>query len=177
MPDEWPTPSGGKPPITAIGAAMKPKHRRLVGIGAALFAMGLGVAVILYAFNDSLVFFYTPGQLAEKRGEAGFDSRRALRIGGLVKNGSVENYAPNHLRFTVTDFTSELVVEYEGLVPSLFREGQGVVAQGTLLPDGQLKATQILAKHDENYMPREVREALKQSGRWRDGEAYPGTMP
>lgn len=149
---------------------MKPKYKRLRFLLLSVAAMGLGLAGILYAFNDNLVFFYTPTQLQEKQQQPGFNTSRALRIGGLVKQGSVQN-VEGGIRFVVTDLTQDLSVTYRGMVPSLFREGQGVVAQG-VLKDGALEASQILAKHDENYMPREVAEALKKSGRWRETGGY-----
>lgn len=145
---------------------MKAKHRRLGIVLASLAVMALGATAILTAFNDSLVFFYTPSQLTQKKAEENFNPSRELRIGGLVKQGSVKNLTNGGIRFIVTDLTDDLTVTYKGLVPSLFREGQGVVAQGMLNADGTLAARIILAKHDENYMPREVVEALKASGRW-----------
>ena len=151
---------------------MKPKHQRLIVVLVSLAVMAGGLAAILSAFNDSLVFFYTPTQLTEKSAVPGFNSQRALRIGGIVKAGSVRNLADGGIAFTVTDLTNELPVTYRGLVPSLFREGQGVIAEGTLTEAGGMVATTILAKHDEKYMPREVVEALKASGRWREDGGY-----
>jgi cytochrome c-type biogenesis protein CcmE len=145
---------------------MKPKYRRLRFLFLSLLAMGLGLAGILYAFSDNLVFFYTPTQLLEKQHMAGFDASRQLRIGGLVKAGSIHSLQGGGVRFTVTDLHKEIRVLYRGLLPSLFREGQGVVAQGALQQDGSIVATTILAKHEETYMPREVVEALKKSGKW-----------
>ncbi len=145
---------------------MKAKHRRLWIVLAAMAVMALGAGAILTAFNDSLVFFYTPSQLLERQAAGHVAPMRTMRVGGLVKVGSVENLPAGGIRFVITDLTSELPVTYNGLVPSLFREGQGVVAQGVLASDGVLSAQTILAKHDENYMPREVVEALKASGRW-----------
>ncbi len=134
--------------------------------------MALGVSAILYAFNDNIVFFYTPTQLAQKKQESGFNASRSMRIGGIVKTHSVKNLPVGGLRFAITDLTADIVVTYTGLVPSLFREGQGVVAQGKLSEDGSLVAETILAKHDENYMPREVVDALKASGRWQEEGGY-----
>ncbi len=151
---------------------MKPKHRRLIFIVASLAVMGAGLTAILYAFNDNIVFFYTPSQLAEKRLDKGFDSKRSMRIGGLVKQGSIKNLAAGGVDFTITDLTADMQVTYHGLVPSLFREGQGVVAQGKLDENGRMIAETILAKHDEKYMPREVVEALKASGRWEEDGGY-----
>lgn len=137
-----------------------------------LAVMGIAAAAILYSFRDNMVFFYTPSQLAEKRQEATFNSKRPMRIGGMVKKGSVKNLKDGGVRFVVTDFSADISVTYRGFVPSLFREGQGVVAQGTLGEDGSMVASNILAKHDEKYMPREVVEALKASGQWQEGEEY-----
>ncbi len=146
---------------------MKPKHRRLLFLLGALVVMGGAVALILSSFEDNLVFFYTPTQLTEKQKTPDFRADRALRIGGLVKAGSVKNDTDNTLHFVITDLSHEVSVTYRGLVPSLFREGQGVVAQGTLAADGSIAAETILAKHDEKYMPREVMEELKKSGEWK----------
>ncbi len=151
---------------------MKAKHKRLLWVVASLILMVLATGAILYALRDNMVFFYTPSQLAEKRQQANFDSERALRIGGLVKQGSIINLPQGGMRFTITDLSADISVSYRGMVPSLFRENQGVVAQGMLAADGSLLATTILAKHDEKYMPRSVVEALKASGKWKEGDAY-----
>lgn len=145
---------------------MKPKHQRLRVVVLSLLVMAGAAAMLLKSFQDNLVFFYTPTQWQEKSTTPGFDATREVRIGGLVKQGSIESHG-NELHFMVTDLTHDMPVAYRGMVPSLFREGQGVVAQGTL-ENGTLRATTILAKHDENYMPREVVEQLKASGRWQD---------
>lgn len=150
---------------------MKPKHARLLFILGSLVVMGIAAAAILYSFRDNMVFFYTPTQLAEKRHTPGFDATHELRIGGLVKAGSIHNLKDGGIRFTVTDLKAELDVNYHGLVPSLFRDGQGVVAQGTLNVDDTMDAANILAKHDEKYMPRDVVEALKASGEWKEDTA------
>jgi cytochrome c-type biogenesis protein CcmE len=147
---------------------MKPKHARLLFLLCCALAMGFATLLILRSFRDNMIFFYTPGELAEKMREPGFDASRPLRIGGLVKKHSVENLKTGGVRFTVTDLKNDLPVTYKGLVPSLFREGQGVVAQGKLTPGGTLDADTILAKHDETYMPRQVVDALKKSGRWQE---------
>jgi cytochrome c-type biogenesis protein CcmE len=143
---------------------MKPKHQRLRFVLLSMLVMGIGAALLLRTFSDNLIFFYTPTQWLEKSVEPGFDASRELRIGGLVKKGSIEDHAAE-MRFIVTDLTSEVEVTYRGMIPSLFREGQGVVAQGHF-DNGVFRAKTILAKHDENYMPREVVEQLKASGRW-----------
>lgn len=151
---------------------MKPKHKRLLMVTGSVALMAVAAAAILYSLKDNLVFFYTPTQLAEKKAAAEFDGSRPLRVGGLVKQGSVVNLPEGGIRFTITDLSQELPVTYRGLVPSLFRDNQGVVAQGTMGEDGILNAETILAKHDENYMPREVVDALKASGRWEEGATY-----
>lgn len=149
---------------------MKAKHRRLRFVLISLLAVSAGAALVLYAFRDSLVFFYTPSQWQEKRLEAGFDYDRELRIGGLVKEGSVKDRKGGGIRFVVTDLKGDMKVTYQGFVPSLFREGQGVVAQGVVNEKGVMTASSILAKHDENYMPKEVYEELKRSGKWEGGK-------
>lgn len=146
---------------------MKPKHQRLVIVLAAVAMMAVGATLILRSFGEYLVFFYTPEQLAEKLKEPGFDPAREMRLGGLVKTGSVVTQKDGSIRFIVTDLHQERNVRYRGLLPTLFREGQGVVATGTLDAEGIFAAREILAKHDENYMPKEVAEALKKSGRWK----------
>ncbi|MBY0406267.1 MAG: cytochrome c maturation protein CcmE [Rickettsiales bacterium] len=125
------------------------------------------VLFTLQAFRDNIVFFYSPSDVISKKPEAG----RAMRLGGLVKDGSVDKTG-ERVRFVVTDGAEDIVVVYTGLLPNLFREGQGVVAQGALSAQGEFVATQILAKHDETYMPREVVESLKKAGRWK-GDAAP----
>ncbi|MFN7401947.1 MAG: cytochrome c maturation protein CcmE, partial [Alphaproteobacteria bacterium] len=116
---------------------------------------------------EHLIFFYTPAQLALKQKDPQFDSSRPMRLGGLVKSGSVISQKDGGIRFKVTDLEHEITVEYRGLLPTLFREGQGVVATGILKDDRIFYAREILAKHDENYMPKEVAEALRKSGRWK----------
>jgi cytochrome c-type biogenesis protein CcmE len=142
---------------------MKPKQRRLAFVVAAMVALGGAVALVLNAFEDSLVFFYSPTELADKE----FSEGRRLRIGGLVEEGSVERHGDGlTITFRVTDLSNALPVTYTGMLPDLFREGQGVIAEGYATADGTFKADSILAKHDENYMPPEVAEALKASGQW-----------
>jgi cytochrome c-type biogenesis protein CcmE len=151
---------------------MRPKYRRLQKVLLGLAAASVGLGAILYAFNDSLVFFYTPTQLVEKLQSGTFDAGRAFRIGGIVEEGSISSLPDGGIRFVITDLTNERPVIYKGMVPSLFRENQGVVAQGVLDEQGVMLAATILAKHDEKYMPREVVEALKASGRWREDGGY-----
>jgi cytochrome c-type biogenesis protein CcmE len=144
---------------------MKPKRRRLVFVVAGMVLLGAAAGLALYAMNDSLVFFYSPTDLATKDIPPG----RTLRLGGLVEAGSVQRDGGATVRFRVTDMAETVPVVYTGILPDLFREGQGVVAQGTLGPDGVFVAAEVLAKHDENYMPKEVVDALKRSGQW-EGE-------
>jgi cytochrome c-type biogenesis protein CcmE len=137
---------------------MKPRTRRFAWIAAALVALGVAAALVLNAFQSNLVFFFTPSQVVAKEAPQG----RAFRIGGLVEVGSLAR-EPNSLtvRFRVTDTAQTIPVSYTGLLPDLFKEGKGVVAQGTLGPDGVFRATEVLAKHDENYMPPEAKAAVE----------------
>ena len=144
---------------------MTPKRRRLWLLVGSLGALGVAVALVLSALNDNLVFFYSPTQLAEKH----VTPDRHFRLGGLVENGSVQK-AGQEVRFTVTDLRKTVPVVYRGMLPDLFREGQGVVAEGTLGTDGVFVAREVLAKHDEKYMPPEVAKALKESGQWKEGK-------
>jgi cytochrome c-type biogenesis protein CcmE len=134
---------------------MKPRHKRFAIIVGGLAVLGIAAALVLNAFQSNLVFFFTPTQVAN--GEAPKD--RAFRIGGLVKSGSVErNDITAH--FVVTDTAKEIPVAYTGILPDLFKEGKGVVAQGKIGANGLFVATEVLAKHDENYMPPEAKHAL-----------------
>ena len=146
---------------------MKPRTRRLGWIVGGLAALGLAAALVLNAFRSNLVFFFTPSQVAAHEAPQG----RAFRIGGLVEAGSLTR-DPNSLtvHFRVTDTAQTIPVAYTGLLPDLFREGQGVVAEGVIAGDGSFSADTVLAKHDERYMPKEVVEALKKQGKWQEGE-------
>ncbi len=144
---------------------MKPKRRRMIILLIALVIMAVSATIILRVFRDNLMYFYTPSMLDEKRNEETFDRNRPFRLGGMVEKGSLTPIGDAHISFIVEDGTSTYRVEYEGLLPTLFREGQGVVLVGILREDGVVEARTILAKHDENYMPPEVAEALKASGR------------
>ena len=128
--------------------------------------LGSAAALILNTVEDSLIFFYTPSDLAAR--PAAPDNR--FRLGGLVEKGSVRSKGKTTF-FNVTDMNRTISVIYTGVLPDLFREGQGVVAEGTLDPDGRFTASQILAKHDETYMPKEVADALSKKGRWREGKS------
>jgi len=148
---------------------MTRKGRRLVLIGAGVGVLALAAGLILSALNDTIVFFRSPTEVTQSPPAPG--SR--LRLGGLVEAGSVTK-AGTFTTFTVTDGNATVKVGYSGILPDLFREGQGVVAEGALQPDGSFKADSVLAKHDEKYMPREVADALKAQGHWKDGEPAPG---
>ena len=143
---------------------MTRKQRRLVLIGAGLGVLAVAVALMLNAFRDSIVFFSSPSDIAEKHVPPG----TRIRLGGLVKDGSIVRGNDLRVRFEVTDGNNELPVSYQGVLPDLFREGQGVVAEGTLDPAGTFRADSVLAKHDEAYMPKEVADALKKQGLWKD---------
>ncbi len=141
---------------------MTRKGKRLALIGGAILVLGVAVGLVLFALRDNIVFFYTPSELAQKHVAPG----TRLRIGGLVKEGSVVKNAGREVSFIVTDRNSEVKVAYNGQLPDLFREGQGVVADGALTAEGAFRADSVLAKHDEKYMPRDVAEALKKQGVW-----------
>jgi cytochrome c-type biogenesis protein CcmE len=142
---------------------MTPKRHRLWLLVGSLGTLGVAAALVLTALNDNLVFFYSPTQVAEKA----IGPERRFRLGGLVEAGSVQKRG-EEVRFIVTDTHKTLAVIYRGLLPDLFREGQGVVAEGSLGPDGVFVAREVLAKHDENYMPPEVAKAIKEAGQWKD---------
>jgi cytochrome c-type biogenesis protein CcmE len=150
---------------------MTRRKRRLVLILSALATLSLAVGLVLVALRDNIVFFYTPSELAQRLPKAG----QRLRIGGLVKQHSLVRDGDKTVRFAVTDTKQEVEVTYTGLLPDLFREDQGVVAEGTLGGDKIFHADSILAKHDERYMPREVADALKKQGVWREGAQPAGT--
>src|SRR5215475_13625126 len=145
---------------------MTRKQRRLVLIGSALAVLGVAVALVLGAFKDSIVFFNSPTDVVEKHVAPG----ARIRLGGLVKEGSVVRGENLQVRFDVTDGKHSVPVAYQGLLPDLFREGQGVVTEGMLERTGTFKADSVLAKHDETYMPKEVADALKKQGHWKEGE-------
>jgi len=140
---------------------MKRKHKRLTFVGIALVLLAAAVGLMLNAFEESIVFFHSPTDIKEKT----LEPDRRLRLGGLVEDGSVEKKADAVVHFRITDMANSVDVSYRGILPDLFREGQGVVAEGTYVA-GVFKADEVLAKHDENYMPPEVADALKKSGKW-----------
>jgi cytochrome c-type biogenesis protein CcmE len=137
---------------------MKPRHKRFLFIGAGLAVLAVATALVLNAFQSNLVFFFTPSQIA--KGEA--PKNRVFRVGGMVKEASLKRSGMD-ASFVVTDTAQEIAVSYQGMLPDLFKEGRGVVAQGKLGPDGHFVASEVLAKHDENYMPPEAKHALDQA--------------
>jgi cytochrome c-type biogenesis protein CcmE len=145
---------------------MTRKRRRLYLVLGGMGTLAVVSALVLSAFSDNLVFFYSPSDLKAQSVTEG----RRVRIGGLVENGSVARAADGKtIDFRVTDGKTAIEVAYGGVIPDLFREGQGVVVEGALARDGTFRAASVLAKHDENYMPREVVDALKKSGHWQEG--------
>jgi len=144
---------------------MKRKHKRLTFVGIAMLLLGAAAALVLTAFEENIVFFYSPTDLIAKKPAA---SQR-LRIGGLVEDDSVEKPGGGTVIFRVTDTANAVPVRFKGILPDLFREGQGVVVEGRY--DGAtFVADEVLAKHDENYMPPEVADAIKKSGQWKGEE-------
>jgi cytochrome c-type biogenesis protein CcmE len=146
---------------------MNPKQRRrLMFALAVVVAAGGGTALVLTALKDNVLYFYSPSDVRTKHVEPG----RNFRIGGLVETHSVQRGSGADVRFVVTDGKAQVPVDFNGVLPALFREGQGVVALGALNGSGTFDATEVLAKHDEKYMPPEVVDALKRSGRWKEGQ-------
>jgi cytochrome c-type biogenesis protein CcmE len=146
---------------------MTAKQRRRIAFAAALVLASAGAAaLVLFALKDNVLYFYSPSDVQMKHVAAGI----AFRIGGLVEQHSVHHGAGADVSFKVTDGKSAIPVTYRGVLPALFREGQGVVALGALNDAGTFSATEVLAKHDERYMPPEVVDALKRSGRWKEGQ-------
>jgi len=137
---------------------LTPRRKRLIAVLAIVAGVGSAATLATFAFRDNLLYFYDPSQVAA--GEA--PRSRTFRIGGMVTKGSVQRTPGTlEMRFVVTDFEHSIAVRYEGLLPDLFREGQGVIAHGRLAPSGEFVADEILAKHDEKYMPPEVARSLK----------------
>ncbi len=159
-----------RPPRRALTA----KRRRIYFLLAAAITLGGAAALVLNAFEDSLVFFLTPTDLKARAAPG----NRMIRIGGLVEEGSLRKSDGGlEVRFAITDLTNRVEVRYRGILPDLFREGQGVVAQGRVGTDGVFAASEILAKHDETYMPKEVADALKKSGQWKPAAKNKGAAP
>ena len=145
---------------------MKRKHKRMLFIGLGISGLGIAAALILLAFDDNIVFFFNPSEIHAQK----FSPDQRLRIGGLVEEDSVIREDNSLIvRFRITDLSETVSVIYNGVLPDLFEEGQGVVAEGHM-KDDSFHAIEILAKHDENYMPPEVADALKESGKWQGSE-------
>lgn len=155
------------------------KRRRMAVVFSGLAMLGVATGLTLYALDDGLAYFYGPTELVQDHVPAG----RMIRLGGLVADGSVAKDADGvTTHFVVTDLSSDIRVSYTGILPDLFREGQGVVARGTLDPSGRFVAQEVLARHDENYIPAEVKESLERAGTWKGSEAIgaaarPATAP
>ncbi len=145
---------------------MTRRQRRLTLIGIAGVVLAVAAGLVLYALSDRIVFFNSPSDIVDKQIPAG----TRIRLGGLVVDGSLVKRDDGHVRFDVSDGRTSIAVSYQGLLPDLFREGQGVVAEGVIAPDLSFAADTVLAKHDERYMPPEVVEALKKAGRWQEGQ-------
>ena len=151
---------------------MTRKKKRLALIATALSIFGLAIGLTLYSLRDSIVFFYGPTEYLAKAPAPG----TRLRIGGLVEKGSFKKQGET-VQFAVTDMKHQVQVAYTGLLPDLFREGQGAVVEGIVEQNGTFLADSVLAKHDERYMPKEVADALKKSGVWKEGEPMPAYVP
>ena len=147
---------------------MTRKQRRLTLIGVAGCVLAVALGLVLYAMNDTIVFFNSPADIQAKSVQPG----TRIRLGGLVKEGTVQRGGDQQITFEVMDAQASIRVNYKGLLPDLFREGQGIVAEGMLESPSVFRADTVLAKHDENYMPREVADALRRQGHWQ-GEAQP----
>ena len=144
---------------------MKPKKRRLYLVLGGMSLIGAATCLVIFAFQDNLIFFYSPTDIAEQE----ILPEQRIRVGGLVEEGSVSAEEDGlTTRFRITDLSKTLTVSYTGILPSLFREGQGVIVQGYLQTRTDFVADEVLAKHDENYMPPEVADALKRSGQWKE---------
>lgn len=146
---------------------MTRKQRRSILIVVGLVVLGVATAMVLTALQSKITFFYSPSDVAEKSVEPG----QRFRLGGLVEEGTVKRGEGTAVRFSVTDTARSVEVSYSGILPDLFREGQGVVTEGTLDSNGVFRADSVLARHDENYMPKEVADALKKQGVWQHGSS------
>ena len=145
---------------------MTRKQRRLTLIGGSLAVLAVAAALVLNALRDSIVFFSTPSAIAEKHIMPG----TRFRLGGLVREGSIVKSADLNVKFDVTDGAATLPVTYKGILPDLFREGQGIISEGAIDPTGVFRADTVLAKHDETYMPKAVADELKKKGLWNEGD-------
>ena len=146
---------------------MTRKQRRLTMIGIAGLILSLATILVLIALEDQIVFFQTPSDVVAKNISEG----ERFRLGGLVKENSVQTLEDGQVQFEITDTEHTIAVSYLGILPDLFREGQGVVTEGNLQPNGMFKAETVFAKHDENYMPKEVADALREQGIWKGNES------
>ncbi|MEY4878638.1 MAG: hypothetical protein RJB62_106 [Pseudomonadota bacterium] len=152
---------------------MSPKKQRRLAFAVALLLAGAcGAALVVFALRDNVLFFYSPTDLVETPAPPG----QSIRIGGLVETGSLVREEGLAVRFIVTDGQNSIPVRYSGVLPDLFREGQGVIALGARDGGGTFEASEVLAKHDEKYMPPEVADALKRSGHWEEGAPAPGSL-
>lgn len=149
------------------------KQQRVVLVVLVLLLIGGATSLVLAALGDKVAFFVSPTDVATQD----LDGGRQFRLGGLVVDGSIQRQADGSVRFTLTDTAHQVDVVYRGILPDLFRDGQGVVAQGALRDDGVFAAAEVLAKHDENYMPKEVADALKDAGYWKHGEEGKAATP
>lgn len=145
---------------------MKPKHQRLLFVAFSVISLCIATLFVMQAFRENLIFFYGPSDLVNTKAP----NNQLIRIGGLVEAGSVNQKMPGYVVFRVTDGATSITVNYEGMLPGLFRDGQGIVAEGYLRTTGEFEAARLLTKHDEKYMPKEVVDALKKSGRWQEGQ-------
>jgi cytochrome c-type biogenesis protein CcmE len=145
---------------------MTRKQRRFAMIGSVGAVLALAAGLVLFALRDSVAFFRSPSEVAEQKVKPG----ERFRLGGLVEAGTVDKGVGERVAFAVTDGKATIKVSYQGILPDLFREGQGVVTEGVLQADGTFRADTVLAKHDETYMPREVANALKKQGHWKAGD-------
>ena len=143
---------------------MKPKHQRLVFVLFGVMFLCIATLLVMRAFKDNLVFFYSPSELAAKP----LDPARLIRIGGLVESGSIERADDDRLVFRLSDGAQSVEVAYKGMVPALFREGQGAIAEGYAQDATHVTATRILTKHDEKYVPKEIVDSLKKTGHWHE---------
>ncbi len=146
---------------------MMRKRRRGIMIAGGVVILGCAVLLVLFALRDTIVFFHMPSDIADNKVATG----QRIRLGGLVQQGSIRRGEGSDVRFVVTDTRSTVTVVYRGMLPDLFREGQGVVAEGKMGPSGVFRADTVLAKHDETYMPPEVAKALKEQGLWQHNQA------
>ena len=149
---------------------MRHRNRRLATIGVAAVILTAAISLALFALNDAVVFFYSPSEIAAEAPTPG----QVIRVGGLVQEGSVTALSSGGVSFTITDGAEQVSVLFDDILPDLFREGQGVIAEGSFGGDAVFVAQTVLAKHDETYMPPEVAQALREAGVWQGDEVEPG---